>query len=658
MRLSGIDPGIIRELSGIYKPFIKAFKELISNAYDADSNKIIVTLREDFSDLDVLDDGIGMTPYDFHQDFARLGGSTAWLRGGQSPRGRPRIGYKGIGFLSVARYCGALHVNTYSRRPFTGTRQIARRNLKTIPIETIVGDVVPLSLLDGKIRIATAKGLWGKERVLLEPGRDYLVERHGVRLISPRSLSLSQLDFEYTVNCSHLQLQAILDFDYLLSLERKADLRLLEDFCTVTLKEAQPSLKPYTQVRLHKLKDFVIRDLSAPPLKGKARNIVFKSGKEQFLWRLARSAPIQDDVTPDTACPPIECLAATQASADLPELVVNWREDRAITLTRPVYLPKGDGMPLGETVVPVDIDQGGLRVIGYLLPRSEIIYPAEFRGISIRVRRVAIGDPSFLGWEHILSGPRKAAMSQISGELLVIKGLDASDAINPGRESFYEENAHYRILKRVLFGSDESISGLVGKAIRSILDRIHVRAQVADKLGEARARRKTLVDISSAVSFYSRSPGSPGDGLNAFFRKAIRANGLASARDVPLRPGHRLAGFEVQEGTDLRGEVDIDYRNRTIRLDYSQDTWSTSIYLNGHYYDVSLKQGKPDHPICEFDNERRRIYVNWGHPVKLHMDDAAFLKSAILLRLAFHAAPSDANTMMDLALNMLAFRAE
>ncbi len=32
MRLSGIDPSIIRELSGIYKPFVKAFKELVSNA--------------------------------------------------------------------------------------------------------------------------------------------------------------------------------------------------------------------------------------------------------------------------------------------------------------------------------------------------------------------------------------------------------------------------------------------------------------------------------------------------------------------------------------------------------------------------------------------------------------------------------------------------
>ena len=166
-----------------------------------------------------------------------------------------------------------------------------------------------------------------------------------------------------------------------------------------------------------------------------------------------------------------------QAEADLPELIVSWRSEPPVTLASPVYLP-ADPTP-NQTVIPVDIDEGGLHIVGYILPRREIIYPAELRGLSIRVRNVAIGDASFLGWEHILSGPRKAALSQITGELLVLKGLDAADAINPGRESFYEENAHYRILRRVLFGSEESIGGLVGVAVRDILDRIHVRSQVS-----------------------------------------------------------------------------------------------------------------------------------------------------------------------------------
>ena len=134
MRLSGVDPGIIRELSGIYKPFVKAFKELISNAYDADAKTITVTVSDDFSTIEVRDNGLGMTPYGFHDSFARLGGSTAWLHGGRSPGGRSRIGYKGIGFLSVARYCGSLHIETRSLKPYRGTRLIQRRNREDGPI--------------------------------------------------------------------------------------------------------------------------------------------------------------------------------------------------------------------------------------------------------------------------------------------------------------------------------------------------------------------------------------------------------------------------------------------------------------------------------------------------------------------------------------------
>jgi hypothetical protein len=271
---------------------------------------------------------------------------------------------------------------------------------------------------------------------------------------------------------------------------------------------------------------------------------------------------------------------------------------------------------------------------------------------------VSIGEPSFLGWETIMSGPRKAAMSQITGEISVLTGIDAADAINPGRESFYEENPHFRILKTRLFGSEETVSGVVGEAIRAILGRIHVRSLVNDKLMAAKQRRKTLRDISSAVNFYVRSGEPAANGLESFFSKSVRGNGLRESRTVPMTPGHKLGGFEVHPTEGLGTEFEIDHEQRQIRLDFTQDSWSNTIYLNGHYYDVIFKHGKPEHPVCEFDNESRKIYVNWAHPVKLHMDDPGFLKSSILLRLSYHSSPSDANAMMELALRMLAFRAE
>src|ERR687891_499321 len=99
MRIGGVDPSILRELSGVYKPFVKAFKELVSNAFDADAETVTVELTDDCSWLRVSDDGVGMTPFEFRNDFTRIGGgSRRWL-GERTLKGRQRIGSKGIGFL-------------------------------------------------------------------------------------------------------------------------------------------------------------------------------------------------------------------------------------------------------------------------------------------------------------------------------------------------------------------------------------------------------------------------------------------------------------------------------------------------------------------------------------------------------------------------------
>lgn len=660
MRLSGVDPGIIRELSGIYKPFVKAFKELISNAYDADARLITVTLAPDFGSISVDDDGQGMTPFEFYNDFARLGGSTARLRGGKSPRGRDRIGHKGIGFLAVARYCSRLRIETITTREYRHTQVFADRDRRKheLFLSAQLNELIPSTLLEGRIAVVHVREVVAEKKTQLRRGVDYELRPMSVHLTSRRARTAPTIEVEYDLDCRGLQLKATLDFDHLLGLEQRADLRLIDDFCSVHLEQVPPAPRAHTRISLEGLKEFVVRELSAPAAKGKARNIGFRSGKDQFLWRLARSCPIRDQIPVDVLSARLQELRSLQEPMDLPVLRVSWRGGAPHTIERPIYTPKDASKDLDDVAIPVNIDEAGLRVVGYILPRSEVIFPAELRGISIRVRNVAIGDASYLGWEAMASGPAKAALSQVTGELMVLRGLDASDAINPGRESFYEESPHYRILRRTLFGSEETLGGLVGQAVRVILGRIHVRSQVHERITVARQRRKTLVDISSAVNHYARSDLPWSAGLNGFFERALTADGLATCRDVPLRPKHQLAGFELAPSPDAIADFDIDFRDRKVYINFAHDAWNTSIYMNGFYYDVVLKQGKPEHPICEFDNKQRKIYVNWAHPVKLGMDDVGFLKSAILLRLAQHAAPDDADTMMALALNMLSFRAE
>jgi hypothetical protein len=657
LRLSGVDPGIIRELSGIYKPFVKAFKELVSNAYDADANQITVRVSDAYNAIEIEDDGIGMTPFQFQRDFARIGGSTAWLSGGKSPGGRDRIGYKGIGFLAVARYCTQLRIVTRSESPYLGRHIFHRRNRKKLPLKEMLGEEFDLRQFKDRLGVVRVEALDEADAgQILQVGYDYTLDGWDLRLRSHRALRSARFCVDYQVDCSDLELRATMDFDYLLGLERRCDLRELENFCTIELAQAS-STPPGTRVTLHALKDFVVRELSAPRLKGKAKNLASRSGRERFEWELARSSPVCDDIPDGVSSSVLRFASRRQRRAGLPTLKIHWGREEPRVLRRPVYIPK-ELDSIDSTAISVDIREGGLHAVGYILARSHVIYPAEFRGIAIRVRNVAIGDPSFLGWETIMSGPRKAAMSQITGEISVLSGIDAADAINPGRESFYEENVHFRILKTRLFGSEETVSGLVGEAVRAILSRIHVRSLVTDKLSAAKQRRKTLRDISSAVNFYVNSGGAAADALQGFFSQTVRANDLCDSRTIRMGPGHRLGAFEVQTADGLGSEFEIDHENKRILLDLTQDSWSNSIYLNGHYYEVVFKQGKPDHPVCEFDNLARKIYVNWAHPVKLHMDDPGFLKSSILLRLSCHASPSDANAMMELALRMLAFRAE
>ncbi len=83
--LGGIDPSILRELSGFHNPFVKAFKKLIRNAYDADADDVHVLIADDLSSIAVEDDGSGMTPFEFRNDLTHIDGG-----GSRSLENEPR----------------------------------------------------------------------------------------------------------------------------------------------------------------------------------------------------------------------------------------------------------------------------------------------------------------------------------------------------------------------------------------------------------------------------------------------------------------------------------------------------------------------------------------------------------------------------------------
>src|SRR5437899_4980175 len=141
IRLGGIDPSILRELSGVYKPFTKAFKELISNAFDADAEHVRVEFADDFSTITVTDDGNGMTPFEFRNDFTRIGGGSRRWTGDRTRKNRLRIGSKGIGFLALARYCDRLKIRSRADRIFRTIHRV-RSTPKTLDI----GSILPIPI--------------------------------------------------------------------------------------------------------------------------------------------------------------------------------------------------------------------------------------------------------------------------------------------------------------------------------------------------------------------------------------------------------------------------------------------------------------------------------------------------------------------------------
>src|SRR5438552_11724267 len=191
MRLSGVDPSIIRELSGIYKPFVKAFKELISNAYDADATTITVAVARDFSSIEVHDNGLGLTPIEFHRDFARLGGSTAWLNEGRSPGGRPRIGYKGIGFLAVARYCSRMEIESGTKRAHED-RIVVRGRRRSVDLAEVLEPLVPAKVGCRRLRV-TSVSVAGAKQFRLKSGADYSARDGTIQLKSKRAFAASWL---------------------------------------------------------------------------------------------------------------------------------------------------------------------------------------------------------------------------------------------------------------------------------------------------------------------------------------------------------------------------------------------------------------------------------------------------------------------------------
>ncbi len=106
---------VIADLSqGLYRSPADALKELVSNAYDADSPKVEISFAKDFASLLIRDWGKGMTINEFIETMETIGGSSKRYYGDTdlTPSGRKIVGRIGIGLLGVSQIAKSLKIES------------------------------------------------------------------------------------------------------------------------------------------------------------------------------------------------------------------------------------------------------------------------------------------------------------------------------------------------------------------------------------------------------------------------------------------------------------------------------------------------------------------------------------------------------------------
>jgi len=191
--------------------------------------------------------------------------------------------------------------------------------------------------------------------------------------------------------------------------------------------------------------------------------------------------------------------------------------------------------------------------------------------------------------------------------------------------------------------------------LESLRERHSVESSAARIVQEARRRREAFLDVSHAL--IGLSVGSRyGRAIRRLFsRSDIAANGLANVPEYEVQLPSTLGDYALQFSTSALEDYEIDAERTTVRLNHSADMWNLSLYILGRDFAISLRNGKPDDPVCEIDLVTNTIYLNWMHPTRTQMGDAMFVKSALSWRIAYLAANDNVDLMMNLAHRLLSF---
>lgn len=465
--------------AGIYSSVAGAIKELVSNSFDADATRVVISTDfPRFEKVTVVDNGAGMTTVQFEKAMQSIGSS---LKRVLQPSDftlifkRPLIGHLGIGLMALTQVCGRAEIESQARGSDTkfvahlDFREFAKRTKKQteaakldvfrkIPDayggvkelhEKIRGAATDSDLrihLRAQLELFTEANRAFKAKKLTEPEDEYL----GYCVVYPK-LPATPGDHGTVITLSDI------DEQVRASLQDVGRPGAAQDWSAY---RNEINGWPWIEI--------------CERLQKKTGNLAYHSLPKyhQFLWELSLLTPVEYPPEAPVILKPnlLRSKKDSLRQFGFSVLVDNRK------LTKPVLHPSGL-MARGEELKPahdyllqsVHCDEKvgveRLKYDGYIFWQRKQVVPSALRGIQIYIRNVGIGlyDPTLLGYG--LVNPTSRA-GQISGEIYVDEGLER--ALDVNRNSFRETDPHYFHLQQhvwKLLGSATKNDGVIGKSI-------------------------------------------------------------------------------------------------------------------------------------------------------------------------------------------------
>ena len=416
--------------SGVYNTDESAFKELLSNSFDADATKVTIRAKPELDTISVKDDGYGMDYGEFVKHFNRISRSNKRDETEVSPGGRPLIGKIGIGFIAVSQLCDRMTViskkmgsteKIQAEINFADFRKPEHREKDFYDISQYQIQRLSSSEVNEQFTIVILEDLNRQFRLRLLDK-----DTEDIELKQYEGKSFEEILKSVETDVSELRGNVGEYWRFMIN---------LADIIPIPYAEGGP-----IRYRLRNERDQALID----ELRREAVKLKFEVDFDGvFLRRPIRLPELADRPTPE-----------------FPESGVSreGRDFNVFTFRERKEFP----------------DIGPLSFKGYLYIQKSKIPLAEHRGLLIRLKNVAIGapDPDFIGYPY----SEKLFIPWVFGEVYVEQGLE--QAMNVDRSTFKSSDPQFRELRTY---------------IHTVLHR-EVFPRARDRQHDKRERRKELLE--------------------------------------------------------------------------------------------------------------------------------------------------------------------